>query len=136
MWWAGYDNVLIGTRILSHSSLWTGIRILIPRGLLVMDCLFLFLFSFLNLQIPGVLMPPPPSNVVSDEQSLYILYACKMTGWVGWKVVIFADCQYCIHADIVGRWIKKSQNISWRNIGVVLKAEEEKRRRTGRAELS
>ena len=36
------------------------IRILIPRGLLVMDCLFLLLFSFLNPQIPGGLKPLQP----------------------------------------------------------------------------
>ena len=29
------------------------VRILIPRGLLVMDCLFFLLFPFLNPQIPG-----------------------------------------------------------------------------------
>ena len=38
------------------------VRILIPRGLLVMDCLFLLLFSFLNPQIPGGAKAPsaPP----------------------------------------------------------------------------
>ena len=42
-------------------------RILIPKGLLV-DCLFLF--SFLNPQIPGGLKPPkPPSNVVPAQSS-------------------------------------------------------------------
>jgi hypothetical protein len=36
------------------------VRILIPRGLSVMDCLFLLLFSFLNPQIPGGLKPLQP----------------------------------------------------------------------------
>ena len=41
------------------------VRILILGGLIVIDCLFLFLFSLLNPQIPGGLKPPqPPSNVV------------------------------------------------------------------------
>ena len=36
------------------------VRILIPRGLLLMDCLFLLLFSFLNPQIPEGLKPLQP----------------------------------------------------------------------------
>ena len=36
------------------------VRILIPRGLLVMDFLFLLLFSLLNPQIPGGLKPFQP----------------------------------------------------------------------------
>ena len=43
------------------------VRILILRGLLVMDCLFLFLFSFLNPQIPGGAKSfQPPSNIVPE----------------------------------------------------------------------
>ena len=42
------------------------VRILIPRGLLVMDFLFLLLFSLLTSNSGGAKAPsaPPPSNVV------------------------------------------------------------------------
>ena len=37
----------------------TTLGILIPGGLLVVDCLFLFPFSFLKPQIPGGALKPP-----------------------------------------------------------------------------
>ena len=51
------------------------VRILIP-GALVIDCLFLFLFSFLNPQFRGGVKPPhPPSNVVpADSAQVTFLY--------------------------------------------------------------
>ena len=41
-------------------------------------------------------------------------------GWVQ-KMAIFADVQYCIYADIVGGWVRKSPKMCWRNIRIVLK---------------
>ena len=34
-------------------------------------------------------------------------------------MAIFADVQYCIYADIVGGWVRKSKKICWHNIGMV-----------------
>jgi hypothetical protein len=36
-------------------------------------------------------------------------------------MAIFADVQYCIIADIVGGWVRKSPQLCWRNIGMVPK---------------
>ena len=33
-------------------------------------------------------------------------------------MAFFDDVQYCIYADIVGGWVKKSPKICWRNIGM------------------
>ena len=41
-------------------------------------------------------------------------------------MVVFADVQYCIYADIVGGWVQKSPRMSGRNIWMVPKSEMEK----------
>ena len=37
--------------------------------------------------------------------------SAKGLGWWGQKMAIFADVQYCICADIVGGWVRKSPKI-------------------------
>ena len=48
----------------------------------------------------------------------YITSAKGLSG-SGQKMACFADVQYCIYADILDRWVRKSPKISRRNIGMV-----------------
>jgi hypothetical protein len=34
-------------------------------------------------------------------------------------MAIFADLQYCIYADIVGGWVRKSPKVCWRKIDMI-----------------
>ena len=39
---------------------------------------------------------------------------------VGSNMIFLADVQYCIYADLLGRWVRKGPKISWRNIWMTL----------------
>ena len=54
---------------------------------------------------------------VAKRPSFY--YFSKMNGWVGLEKVHICYVQYCIYANIVGGWVRKSPNICWRNIRMV-----------------
>jgi hypothetical protein len=81
------------------------VRILIPRGLIVMDCLFLLLFSSLNPQIPGGRKPLQPPlyrspcilNRIYKKQVNFPLFRdqnCSLIVWPKTKIQILNEIYY------------------------------------------
>ena len=54
-----------------------------------------------------VLLTAAQYNVV-DYLPIPIRILCQKNNWVGLENGQFADVQYCIYADIVGGWVRKS----------------------------
>ena len=58
-----------------------------------------------------VLISKFPQSNVERENLFGLYYFSKMTGWVGSENGLFDDVHYCIYADIVGGWVRKSLKI-------------------------